>query len=530
MTVEEAVPAPPPSKEKDVGMMNQSMFLALLPKVPLMLRVALLHMLRLSQQSKYLDLRTELIIAVIRSFTDPSNPQSITATQKMAGKAPKLKGKIWVSTYTCPPPPAGETGLQDAIAKAIDGLRNPKVPPPVYEMPDPAPIDGEWTGYRADATSDSRLPGVSQKELYAEMMKEVKSPVTILYFHGGAYYMLDPATHRPTTKKLAKLTGGRVYSVRYRLAPQHPFPAALMDALMSYLALLYPPEGAFHEPVRPEHIVFAGDRYLPLPSSPMPLTVPANHPFPAHSAGGNLSLALLQLLLHLHRHPHPITFHNTTVPSIPLPAGVAANSPWLDITHSSPSCTANAAFDYLPTLPQQLAAESRRPPCAAWPTDPPRKHLYAPDSLLAHPLVSPVLARSWAGAPPVYVCTGWELLADEDKFVAHKMWREGVRVVFEEYEAMPHCFGLLFPQLREARRCLEGWAGFVKAVVEGGPDAAVAGGEGAGGRFVMVKARSLEEVVLEPGEVWKEGEEVVEERVWKRVRERGLEGEGIAKL
>jgi acetyl esterase/lipase len=240
--------------------MNQNMILALLPKVPLMLRVALLHMLRLSQQSKYLDLQTELIIAVIRSFTDPSTPQTITATQKMAAKAPKLKGKIWVSTYTCPPPPTGETGLQDAIAKAIDGLRNPKVPQPTYEMPDPAPIEGEWTGYRADATSDSRLPKVSQKELYAEMMKEVKSPVTILYFHGGAYYMLDPATHRPTTKKLAKLTGGRVYSVRYRLAPQHPFPAALMDALMSYLALLYPPEGAFHEPVRPEHIVFAGDR------------------------------------------------------------------------------------------------------------------------------------------------------------------------------------------------------------------------------------------------------------------------------
>ncbi|KAG7286111.1 hypothetical protein NEMBOFW57_008414 [Staphylotrichum longicolle] len=489
MTAEEAVPAPPPSKEKDVGMMNQSMFLALLPKVPLMLRVALLHMLRLSQQSKYLDLRTELIIAVIRSFTDPSNPQSITATQKMAGKAPKLKGKIWVSTYTCPPPPAGETGLQDAIAKAIDGLRNPKVPPPVYEMPDPAPIDGEWTGYRADATSDSRLPGVSQKELYAEMMKEVKSPVTILYFHGGAYYMLDPATHRPTTKKLAKLTGGRVYSVRYRLAPQHPFPAALMDALMSYLALLYPPEGAFHEPVRPEHIVFAGD-----------------------SAGGNLSLALLQLLLHLHRHPHPITFHNTTVPSIPLPAGVAANSPWLDITHSSPSCTANAAFDYLPTLPQQLAAESRRPPCAAWPADPPRKHLYAPDSLLAHPLVSPVLARSWAGAPPVYVCTGWELLADEDKFVAHKMWREGVRVVFEE-AAVPGGVGGV---------CQGGGGG--GAGRRGG-----GGREEAGGRFVMVKARSLEEVVLEPGEVWKEGEEVVEEGL-EEGEGAGGGGGGVAKL
>jgi hypothetical protein len=258
MTAEEPVPGPRPAEEP--ADKNPNMMLALLPKVPLMMRAALLHILHLSPQSKYLDLRTEVIMAVLRSFTDPSPPLSITATQKMAGQAPKLKGKIWVSTYTCPLPPAGETGLQDAIAKGIDELRNPKVPLPTYQMPDPAPIEAEWTGYRATATPDSRLPNLPEKELYAEMMKEVKSPLTVLYFHGGAYYMLDPATHRPTTKKLAKLTGGRVYSVRYRLAPQHPFPAALMDALMSYLALLYPPEGAFHEPVRPEHIVFAGDR------------------------------------------------------------------------------------------------------------------------------------------------------------------------------------------------------------------------------------------------------------------------------
>jgi hypothetical protein len=251
MTAKDSVPA----ADKD-----QNMILALLPKVPLLIRVALLHILRLSKQSKYLDLRTELTIAILKAFIDPSTPLSITKTQKLGMKAPPLKGRIWVSTYTCPPPPSGETGLQDAIAKAIDGLRNPKVPEPAYQMPDPVPVEAEWTGYRADATSESTLPKLSERELYAEMMKEVKSPVTVLYFHGGAYMMLDPATHRPTTKTLAKLTGGRVYSVRYRLAPQDPFPAALMDALMSYLALLYPPEGAFHEPVKPENIVFAGDR------------------------------------------------------------------------------------------------------------------------------------------------------------------------------------------------------------------------------------------------------------------------------
>ncbi|KAL2174485.1 alpha/beta hydrolase fold-domain-containing protein [Thermothelomyces heterothallicus CBS 202.75] len=485
------------------------MMLALLPKVPLMMRVALLHMLRLTPQSKYLDLRTELTIAILRSFTNPSTPRSITATQRMAAQAPELKGRIWVSTYACPPPPAEERGLQDAIAKAIDELRDPRVPTPTYEMPEPARVEAEWTGYRADATPNSRLPDLPERDLYAEMMKEVKSPATVLYFHGGAYYLLDPANHRPTTKKLAKLTGGRVYSVRYRLAPQNPFPAALMDALMSYLALLYPPEGAFHEAVKPEHIVFAGD-----------------------SAGGNLSLALLQLILHLQRNSHTVLWHGAAR-AVPLPGGVAVNSPWLDITHSSPSCTANAAFDYLPTLDQQLAAEARRPPCPAWPASPPRRHLYAPDSLLGHPLVSPVTARSWAGAPPVYVCAGWELLADEDKFAAHKMWREGVAVVWEEYEAMPHCFAIVLPYLREARRCLEGWAAFIKAVAEGGPTAAAAAAAAAAtpeSRFLTIRAKSLEEVAVEPDSLWTDGEEVVAERVWRKVRERLVPEESVAKL
>lgn len=285
MTAQKPDPGPQAADKSADNSGNNKMMLALIPKIPLMMRVALLHMLSLSKQSKYLDLRTEITIAVLRSFTNPSVPRSISATQKMAAMVPKLKGKIWVSNYTCPAPPPEERGLQDAIAKAIDEMRNPKVPPPSYEMPDPAPIEAEWTGYRANATSESRLPDVSERELYAEMMKEVKSPVTVLYFHGGAYYLLDPATHRPTTKNLAKLTGGRVYSVRYRLAPQHPFPAALMDALMSYLALLYPPEGAFHEPVKPEHIVFAGDRYASHPLQPLsPSLTNPQPPIPAPEA------------------------------------------------------------------------------------------------------------------------------------------------------------------------------------------------------------------------------------------------------
>jgi len=263
---ETASPVPSPSsgtgksKPKSGSGSSNSVLLTLLPQAPLLLWVAILHCLRLSPPSKYLDLRTELALAVIRSFISPAKPQSVSTTQKLASRAPAPRGHIWVATYACPVPPEVEE-LKEAIKRGIDGLWDPKIPRAGYDIPEPVAVEAEWTGYRVNAARGEKLPKeLGEKGLYEAMMKDVKSPVTVLYFHGGAYCMLDPATHRPTTKTLAKLTGGRVYSVRYRLAPQSAFPAALMDALVSYLALLYPPEGAFHEQVKAENIVFAGDR------------------------------------------------------------------------------------------------------------------------------------------------------------------------------------------------------------------------------------------------------------------------------
>ena len=230
----------------------------LLPKIPMITKVAVSHLFSMSEQSKYMDLKTELIVNTIRAFLNPSHPKSITATQKIVNKDPGIKGRIWVSTYAAPVPP--ETSIRDALINAIDSLRHGDMLTLEFQLPDIVSVEAEWTGYRADATSESSLPSISEKEKYDEMMKEVKNPTTLLYLHGGAYWLMDPATHRDTTKKLAKLTNGRCYSVRYRLAPQHPFPAALLDALVSYLTLLYPPPGAFHTAVKPEHILFSGDR------------------------------------------------------------------------------------------------------------------------------------------------------------------------------------------------------------------------------------------------------------------------------
>ncbi|OIW25291.1 hypothetical protein CONLIGDRAFT_582994 [Coniochaeta ligniaria NRRL 30616] len=489
-----------------------SMILQLLPKIPLVARVALLHILGVSPQSKYMDLTTEVTIAVLRSFLAPSRPLSITHTQKLINKDPGVKGRIWVSNYTAPASPG--SGIRDAMVRAIVGLQEgtPLDSSLLDSLSDAGPVEAEWTGYRAGATEDSKPPAISEHEKYAEMMKEAATPTTILYFHGGAYYLMDPATHRPATKKLAKLTGGRCYSVRYRLAPQHPFPAAVMDALSSYLTLLHPPPDAFHPPVQPSHIVFAGD-----------------------SAGGNLALSLLQLILELNRQSAATVPGNQTIPwhgidiplPLPLPAGVAVNSAWVDMTHSSPSCTRNAPFDYLPAL----AARAPPPACPAWPASPPRKELYVADALVAHPLVTLLAARSWTGAPPVWMCTGWELLADEDKLLAAKLHADGVRVVFEEYEGMPHCFAMIFTRLGGSERCFAGWSGFIREVT-GGKAAGEGEGEGKGeSRFVTVRARTLEEVKIEVGELAPYGEGVMRERIARRGGPRvgGLDG-SAAKL
>ncbi|ORY62522.1 Alpha/Beta hydrolase protein [Pseudomassariella vexata] len=435
----------------------------ILPLLPFISRVILLHVLGKSETSKYLDLKSVLLVSILQRLCDPpqNKLQSITKLQALTTRDVPVKGRIWVSHVAAVVPP--DTSIRDVLIAAIEGTKRDLVPGSAdCRIPEIVPVEAEWTGYREDASREAKPPAVTEEEKYLRMMKGCKSPVTVLYFHGGAYYLMDPASHRPAVKNISKLTGGRVYSVRYRLAPQHPFPSALLDALVSYFTLLYPPPGSVHEAVPPENIVFGGD-----------------------SAGGNLSLALLQTLLEIRRQNQRITwFHEDR--HVPLPGGVTAISPWLDVVQGMPSWKRNQTWDYLPP-PNVL--DRKDPPCAAWPSNPPRRHVFIDDDYLLHPMASLTLSKSWKGAPPVYLTCGWECLADEGKWLVKKLSHDGVPVVFEEYEAMPHVFAFILTKRPEAARCLAGLTNFMKVAVENPAKIA--------SRYTTIKARTCEEVKID---------------------------------
>jgi len=289
------------------------------PKVLMILKTVAWHSLGFSETSTKWDLKTELVIHLLRSIINSQHRLTISVQQKASIRDPGVKGRMWISRVKISTPP--EDDIRQALFKTIDEMQTGDQ---VYTKPEFQTVEAEWTGYRPNVGKDSPEPSLPEEERYKKLMHDVHSDVTILYFHGGGFSMFDPASHRPVVLRLSKLTGGRAFSVRYHLAPQNPFPAALLDALLSYLYLLYPPAGSFHEPVSPSNIVFTGD-----------------------SAGANLSLVLLQLILHLHRtapndQTPTLKFHGKDV-AIPIPAGIAAISPWLDITYSLPSQEKNAS-------------------------------------------------------------------------------------------------------------------------------------------------------------------------------------------
>jgi len=125
--------------------------------------------------------------------------------------------------------------------------------------------------------------------------------------------------------------------------------------------------------------------------------------------------------------------------------------------------------------------------------------------------VSPLSAKSWVGSPPIYIGTGTELLTDEDKCVAQVAARHGVKVIFEEYQAMPHCFAIVLEALPASKLFFKKWSNFMTQVVEGNPPVETKG--------VFIKAKTLQEVPLDIDTLMSFTEDETRSRMRARAKE-----------
>lgn len=238
----------------------------------------------------------------------------------------------------------------------------------------------------------------------------------VLYFHGGAYFVCSPATHRPITWRLSAAAGSPVFSLDYRQGPVHSLAESLADALEAYESLLDLGYAA-------KDILLAGD-----------------------SAGGHLTLATLLALRDR---------------DMPLPAAGVCLSPWTDLSESRRRV--NVWSD--PMLPASRVDWLAR----RW-----------TDGLdCRDPLVSPVYG-DYTGIPPLMIVTGsTEVLRDEARRVALSARENGVQVTYEEWTRMPHIFPLLADVLPEGRLFFEHVSRFLGAVRDHHATTAAAAAEAA---------------------------------------------------
>jgi monoterpene epsilon-lactone hydrolase len=201
---------------------------------------------------------------------------------------------------------------------------------------------------------------------------------TFLYLHGGGYVTCSPRTHRDVIARLAIASGARCIAPDYRLAPAHPFPAALDDALACYRSLIAAGQA-------PESLFVGGD-----------------------SAGGGLTLALVQRLRDLR---------------LPLPRALVLLSPWVDLSLPYESLAPWGDHDYLAA--QATVANALE---------------YAGAESLKHPLISPSYA-DLRGLPSMFVQTGeWELLREQNIDFVRRAQVAGVDVEHSLHPGMLHAF------------------------------------------------------------------------------------------
>ncbi len=240
----------------------------------------------------------------------------------------------------------------------------------------------------------------------------------VLFLHGGAYRAGAPANYRHFTWRIAAAARASVLAIDYRLAPEHPFPAALDDAVSAYRWLLA-------ETPEPGKTLIMGD-----------------------SAGGGLTLATLLKLRD---------------DGLPLPAAAVALSPWTDLALTGASLNLHARSD--PMLDVKLM-----PAIAA-------EYLGGADPRL--PYVSPLYGDP-AGLPPILIQVGGDEVLLDDAVRMHERLRgAGCNAELEIWPRMPHVWHAFAPVLPEARRAIDRIGHFARRHLSL-PEAAEPEGEPAG--------------------------------------------------
>ena len=224
----------------------------------------------------------------------------------------------------------------------------------------------------------------------------------LLYLHGGAYAYGAPTHYRDFIWRIADATGTSVLCIDYRLAPEHPFPAAVDDAASAYRWMLA--EGA-----EPRRMAIMGD-----------------------SAGGGLVFgALLKL----------------RDDGAPMPAAAVALSPWTDLALTAESLRLNADSDPMLNADQAQVF-------TAW---------YLGGADPKNPYASP-LYGDMAGLPPSLIQVGSdEILRDDAVRMADRLRSAGCEAELEIWPRMPHVWPLYARVLPEGRRAVERIGGFVRA-------------------------------------------------------------------
>jgi len=230
-----------------------------------------------------------------------------------------------------------------------------------------------------------------------------RSTAAILYLHGGAYLLGSAAAYRHLAGQFAARTDTRVFIADYRLAPEHPFPAALDDAAAAYRGVVA--TGA-------RQVAIVGD-----------------------SAGGGLALALLAVA-------HADAVAGRGAP----PAGALVMSPWADLALTGASMTERADEDPMVTRDMLRVASAS----------------YLGDHDPRDPQASP-LYGNLAGLPPVqlHVGTSEVLLDDTLRFVARAR-AAGVAATAHVWEGMPHVFPSNIGALDAADQAFDLMAGFLR--------------------------------------------------------------------